>query len=121
MAGYIVHVELPPVIEEAPVDDGAEGRDVAVDVCQDPEDSVGERQTGLTAVGRAHLQPVPLSPLSPEACCDEAGLRGEVEDGEDPGPVGEVEHPLPARRQGDSQTQRVEEEDDGGEGDKPPV
>ena len=121
MPGYIVHVKLPPVVEEAPVDDGAEGRGVAVDVCQDPEDSVGERQTGLAAVGRAQVQPVSLSPLSPPADCDQAGLGGEVEDGEDPGPVGEVEHVLPPVRQGDSQAQRVEEEDGGGEGDSPPV
>ena len=119
--GHIVHVNVLVVVEEAPVDDGAEGGDVAVDVGEDPEQSVGQGQAGLAAVGGAEVQLLPLTPLPPVAGRDQAGLSGEVEEGEDPGPVGEVEDVLPAGRQGDSQAQGVEEEGGGGEGDQPPV
>ena len=52
VAGHIVHVNLPPIVEEAPVDDGAEGGGVAVDVGQGPQHPVRERQAvRLTAVG----------------------------------------------------------------------
>ena len=122
MPGYIIHVELPPVVEEAPVDDGAEGGGVAVDVGRGPEDSVREREGGLTAGVAGHDGP-PLQPpphlLLPPAEGDEDGLQGVVSDGQEAGPVGEVEEVLPPvlpHPQPPGQGVEEEEEDEGRHG-----
>ena len=120
--GDIVHVNVLVVVEEAPVDDGAEGGGVAVDVCCCPEDAVGDGQARLTAGVARHRRADGQSPsvrLLPPAPRDEDGLESVVEDGQDPGPVGEVEEVLPPvlpHPQPPGQGVEEEEEDEGRHG-----
>ena len=122
MPGHVVQVDAGVVVEEAPVDDGAEGGGVAVDVGRGPEDSVWEGQAGLTAGVAGHDGPVLQSPpLLPPAESDQDGLQRVVSDGQEAGPVGEVEEVLPPVWEPQSPAERVEEEEEDCGGEEPSV
>ena len=83
---------------------------------------MGDGQAGLTAGVARHRRADGQSPsvrLLPPAPRDEDGLESVVEDGQDPGPVGEVEEVLPPvlpHPQPPGQGVEEEEEDEGRHG-----
>ena len=116
MARYVVHIETVVVVkQEDPVDNGAEGGRVTVDVGRGPEYAVRDGETRVRA-GVAGEQQGPggghwdkhlkchdvtnkqqTCSLPPPSEADQDGLSDVVEGGEEAGPAGQVEEPLPPR------------------------
>lgn len=114
MARYVVHIETVVVVkQEDPVDNGAEGGRVAVDVGRGPEHAVRDGKTRVRA-GVAREQQGPGGrhcSLPPPSEADQDGLSDVVEGGEEAGPAGQVEEPLPPRGGGQQPgAERVDQE-----------
>ena len=115
MSGDVVHVQrVLRVVEKDPVNDGAEGGRVVVDVGHHPVQPMRAWKTILrTRVARQQPRPCCVVELRPPAESDKDGLGDIVEDSEDPGPAGQVQEVFPPARGVQQPTrQRIDEEEE---------